>query len=771
MVVVCSKRVSVLFALLFFFLASFLNAEEGRFSISDSIAFLTEGVEVFPRRGAPGPIATLGENAFPVVLGEFEEGVLEPVVAAAWVGKGRIVALGHSDYCRADSISATASAAKFFDNILFWTSGVSQKGKTTGKSIRVAVWQDEKTADFLKKQGFDARSVSSIESEDFEVFVAESAALNDSEYASLLEAVQNGAGFVTCGLGWGWSQLNPGKTLVHDHPGNRNFAKYGIPLAWTEGTLRTTSNTGYAVTADLEKISRFVDGGTSVRFLADVDSGKASVSDLAREDARQLASTLSLIYCYLSKEQQVYYDSIVDKFSEDIVPTTKNPIQEDDLITRLVISVQTDRYLRNQEFGEFQIENVPSFAAANDFPGPVPEQAERLDRVGVMVRTDVPGWASTGLYAAPGEAITVKVDSPLFSSFPKPFKVRIGVHSDRLWHLKNWTRYPEITLEKTMRSPETKVVNPFGGLVYIVVPQGIASAGLGSVKFDISGAVAAPFFVKGETSLRDWKTVRNNPAPWAELQGNEVIVTVPSSVIRSLDNPQELLETWDEILRLEAEFASGPYYRERPERITCDRQISAGYMHSGYPVMTHMDVEGVLVDNNRLRTRGDWGFFHEFGHNHQSEHWTFEGAGEVTVNYFTLYVMEKLCGLSPEQAHRELTRDVRKAKLKQYLADGANFNDWKNDPFLALNMTVQLRNEFGWEPILRTVSEYRKAPRNELPRNDDEKRDQWMVRLSHNTGRNLGPFFEKWGVPTSENARNLINNLPVWLPDEFEDLK
>ena len=287
--------------------------------------------------------------------------------------------------------------------------------------------------------------------------------------------------------------MNPGKTLVHEHPGNRNFAKYGIPLAWTEGTLRTTSNTGYAVTADLEKISRFVDGGTSVRFLADVDSGKASVSDLAREDARQLASTLSLIYCYLSKEQQVYYDSIVDKFSEDIVPTTKNPIQEDDLITRLVISVQTDRYLRNQEFGEFQIENVPSFAAANDFPGPVPEQAERLDRVGVMVRTDVPGWASTGLYAAPGEAITVKVDSPLFSSFPKPFKVRIGVHSDRLWHLKNWTRYPEITLEKTMRSPETKVVNPFGGLVYIVVPQGIASAGLGSVKFDISGAVLLRF--------------------------------------------------------------------------------------------------------------------------------------------------------------------------------------------------------------------------------------------------------------------------------------
>lgn len=64
MVVVCSKRMSVLFALLFFSLASFLNAEEGRFTISDSIAFLTEGVEVFPRRGAPDRLQHLEKMRF-----------------------------------------------------------------------------------------------------------------------------------------------------------------------------------------------------------------------------------------------------------------------------------------------------------------------------------------------------------------------------------------------------------------------------------------------------------------------------------------------------------------------------------------------------------------------------------------------------------------------------------------------------------------------------------------------------------------------------------
>ena len=34
-------------------------------------------------------------------------------------------------------------------------------------------------------------------------------------------------------------------------------------------------------------------------------------------------------------------------------------------------------------------------------------------------------------------------------------------------------------------------------------------------------------------------------------------------------------------------------------------------------------------------------------------------------------------------------------------------------------------------------------------------------------GRNLGPFFQAWGVPTSEKARVSIADLPAWMPDNF----
>jgi len=37
---------------------------------------------------------------------------------------------------------------------------------------------------------------------------------------------------------------------------------------------------------------------------------------------------------------------------------------------------------------------------------------------------------------------------------------------------------------------------------------------------------------------------------------------------------------------------------------------------------------------------------------------------------------------------------------------------------------------------------------------------RWLVRFSRQVGRNLGPIFETWGVPTSQAARDSIDDLP-----------
>jgi len=223
------------------------------------------------------------------------------------------------------------------------------------------------------------------------------------------------------------------------------------------------------------------------------------------------------------------------------------------------------------------------------------------------------------------------------------------------------------------------------------------------------------------------------------------------------------MEFWNKVLDVQADLCGQPLQRERPERIVCDRQISAGYMHAGYPVMTQMDVEKQFVDL-RLDPGGrGWGFFHEFGHNHQSRDWTFDGTGEVTVNLFTLYTMEQF-GLDPRTTHPEQRAERKTNKRNAHFAAGSPFDKWKSDPFLALIMYSDLIDEFGWEPLKAVFREYRQLKNEERPKNDNEKRDQWMVRMSLQIGKNLGPYFDRWGVPVSQSAKDSIKELPEWNP-------
>lgn len=733
-----------------------------------AIAAMTDGVDTIIKSGAPGPVVALGDSAFPVVVGEYERDVMQPLVAAAFTEKGRVVVFGHDGYCNADKIAGTASTQRFVTNVVRWAAGADADKKNA--DIRVAVWRNPATAELLKKEGFNAVSVDKVPAS-FDVLFGAAANIPKDQFDKVLEAVKDGAGFVGGSLGWGWIQLNPGKSFLTDHAGNASFTKHGVELAWADGSVDPIGANEYNVKA---AIPQFASGGEVVRFLDKIGASKdVAEKELAATDAatlRQISSTASLTYRHLPKEKRGAFERLASG-GDEIVPTEKAPIKSDNLLARLTIAIQTDQYIAGQIDGTTDADDVPALAASQDFPGPVPSEAERLQGVKVAIKTGVPDWNTTGLYAAPGEKITVRVDEAIFKKLPRQLKIRIGAHRDKNWRHNSWTRYPEIALEKTLKSPEMEIANPFGGPVYVVVPRGIEGAGLGEIEVEISGAVKAPWFVRGETSLEEWKKIREYPAPWAELQGTNVVVTLPSSVIRKLDNPQELMMVWDQALDYIGEFASTPMRRERPERICCDRQISAGYMHSGYPVMTWMDVQNDLADAKKLKTQGNWGFYHEFGHNHQSGHWTFQGTTEVTVNYFTLYVMEKLNGIAAADSRPgAIGKEARVKRFKRYVEkEGRSFDVWKSDPFLALGMTVQMLEAFGWEPFIRSIDEYRKAPQAELPKNDDEKRDQWMVRMSRNAGKNLGPFFELWGVPTSQAARDSIKDLPVWIPEELQE--
>ncbi len=401
-------------------------------------------------------------------------------------------------------------------------------------------------------------------------------------------------------------------------------------------------------------------------------------------------------------------------------------------------------------------ESVRAYPAAVDFPGAPPADAPRVERT-VVVDTQVPRWHSTGLYAAPGEIITATVPAGAVGG---KLRLRIGCHKDLLWSEKiaAWKRVPEITRNFEITGTVTRAANAFGGPVYIEVPP---DCKLGVVSVRIQNAVAAPLFELGKTDLAAWKVdLRNAPAPWAELVGNNLAISMPSANVRRLDNPDEVLKFWDRVVAAEDEF-SGQTNRTSPERFVLDRQISAGYMHSGYPIMAWLDQANKVADLGALEM-GNWGFFHELGHNHQRPDWVLAGTTEITVNIFSMYCFEKVCGL-PRHGHNAMNDASREKNLKAYFGDP---NDtWTSKPFTGLIFYDQLVDGFGWDAFHKIIIEYRDLKNSERPKNDDEKRDQWLVRFSNITGKNLGPFFEAWRIPTSAAARHSITNLPVWLPE------
>jgi len=182
--------------------------------------------------------------------------------------------------------------------------------------------------------------------------------------------------------------------------------------------------------------------------------------------------------------------------------------------------------------------------------------------------------------------------------------------------------------------------------------------------------------------------------------------------------------------------------------------------------MTHLDAAAIMVDRGLLTTTGKgWGLFHEMGHNHQSSDWTFEGTGEVTCNLFTLYVLQKLTRCPADQRHRAFSSESRRSAWLAYRTAGCRFADWKANPFLALSMYDQLIEGFGWDRLKQVIAGYRDLPQNQRPASDDDKRDQWMIRYSRAVERNLGPFFDAWGVPVSPKAKASVAGLPVWMPE------
>jgi hypothetical protein len=714
-------------------------------------ADLLEAVSGLKRPGnsLPGEVIAFGDEAFLVATGGTGDGQ-RGVIGAAPYGKGRVVAFGHSSYFGA--WDTEGSGPSFLANALRWS--------TTLENPRVAflgggeAMQAGLGPELTKLVGqIDARDFGR-ELAQLDGIVWVDGRLNDVQRSALDRFVLDGGGLLLGVCPWGnqqiWDGQGGGKSIRTDLDQNLLLGPMG--LVFGDATVGD-ADYGLASTKSMPHAGRAV--ATAIRYI----KREAGAGD---STPGATASAVAALLRALPPGDRRLLDPIEEALAESTfglrVPSAKGPMQKSDVAGYLGMLLATEAWKSASP------QSVQAAPGADFFPGLVAESAARTS-VQLTFSPEAAakgGWISTGRYAAPGEVVRVSISSDAKAS---GWSLRIGAHKDRLWHKDSWSRWPEITMEQRLLLDDDgsfEMASAFGGPVYLVPGKGARA-----LELELAGTVEAPLFVLGDPeSVRDWPRRRGAAAPWAELVCDGMILTVPAGAVRELDDPTALMQYWQRATECYPELRMEPQ-PARAERLVEDIQISAGWMHSGYPVMTHgaeRTEHSFAVDLATLESEGNWGYFHEFGHNAQRPEWTFGGTGEVTCNLFSLYLGEAMAGVEPWD---NPWLENQKKKPQQHFDSGADFAQWKKQPGLALMMYATIQRDFGWEPFQTAFEAYVAADRASRPRSDDAKRDTWLIRMSTALERDLGPYFEHWGVPTSIEARAQVSHFEPWMPKEY----
>ncbi len=698
--------------------------------------------------GWPSPVLPIGEWAFPVAFAEGGYTSEIPVISASHVGKGRMLGYGHENWVYGSGgIEETAFSLRAVE----WVCGTNAEvGLAYGAGF-------DDFQDDLESEGHTVHnSVSPDNLSGVDCFLDEFwNGHDDDDNANIVAFLLGGGGVIMGGHAWYWSYSNT--DVAHNYPGNKIAKETGLFVsnAWGYNEM------------DMSELPHEL---TRPRAAIDAIRGDRIEGQILSTDEASIAdSTLSLCTSVVSLDFDDFWAPLREVVNQTGWTVIEYGTLWDDVGYNLGEDPVADSLLRVETAltQGLPANELPSHPSHIEFPGEVPGNASRVVRT-VSVDGNQSGLPSnfgyssarahlrmtTGTYAAPGEVITVTLPPHVVDSGTY---ILVGAHSDSLWGKEQLHRHPEIVRWWYVDGIEMEVGNAFGGPIYVAIEPG---SSLGVFDVTISNAVESPTYIHGETSVEDWvQQSRHYPAPWAELGSDQFILSVPSHEIRGLEDPDDLMEWWGQALGMEHElYGFLPW--SRVERAVFDAQISAGWMHSGYPFMAHDLSVSSVVNVTHMSEEGDWGMFHELGHNHQWMPSTLPGTTETGCNFASVYLMEDLVGVG---GHGAVSPEQRETRTRTYFDNGANIADWS--VWVALETFLMVKEEWSWAEITSALSVYYDLPAAEVPSTDDEKFNAWVLHLSNSTGFNLAPYHAAWGFPLVQSTFDALDHLPVWVDD------
>ncbi|XP_063288364.1 TRPM8 channel-associated factor homolog [Pelobates fuscus] len=672
--------------------------------------------------GTPSNLLVHGERAFPLVIDESNKTYL----AACYYGKGRVVVATHEDQI------SKSHQKQLITNVISWLDA--------GRDGIVGVQRDlYELQAHLHEHGFASKR--SDFNTLFSVYCCTSYTNNYAQ--KLQEFVAEGGGLLIGGQAWYWASQNPGIDELINYPGNNIINHFGISIiAGIDASYKRKKihfenlNEKYQCRRALSQLQNALDNNQMIH---------APLSSWIVKLAEDCAILLSIG----ENDSQTFHSlkkTLVNLLLKFGIPEVSND--------RRVKRGSKEAFLLRVAAG---LRNtLPNFEnlAAKLVPTPITLPVTSHGSLEINGTNKGNGaWRSTGFYVPPGKI--AKVNFPA-AAVNMGLEVQVGCHSDDLSNLPELKRPPFVTQRYAVTQTTLQVSNIFGGLLYVIIPKG---CNLGQIMISIEEAVLAPYFKHGETTQDSWvETIRHYPSPWAEFESENIIFTVPSDVVISLMNPSEPLLLWERIMTAVFELSGLPSQSDRPERFVADVQITDGWMHSGYPIMCHLESAKVFLDYNDL-CKVTWGATHELGHNQQLSEWELPPhTDEAMCNLWAIYTHENVLGILRAAAHFELEPQNREQRIEKHMERGAPLEEWTE--WLCLETYLQLQESFGWGPYIKLFSDYQ----NMVGIKDENifKMNLWAELFSQEVKKNLVPFFKTWNWPIDEQTSKILSLLPEW---------
>lgn len=699
------------------------------------------------------PLAVHGARACPIMMTPSGR----PYAAVAEEGSGRVVWLGHDALLQL--IATQRDVAPLLRNSISWASRRALGEARVGVSPET--WTGTLPA-FFAQEGLRPSTVSvrDLRASGIDVWIVFSttAPTAADEQQIVRDFVRSGGSVILAGQAWNWARTHP-RSPVEAYPGNALVPSAGI-TALTEAL--NTGETTAGATISVSPLSH----------------ARAAVTALGMHARRSVTLT--------SVEQSTVWSVLRDAAKATPIDSSfwtearraveGLPLAEASATRPLVTNAQPIEASIHAVVARINAHApaawIAAVSGAERFPGSIGSDAVASVTVSidasaspddarlVYAQSDARVWMSTGVYAQPGRPVTIRVPPSVVGA---QLGVRIGAHDRDLTDDPTWTRPPRVSREQLITSVETTATSVYGGLVFLTVEPG---SSVGRVDVTIEGAARAPSFVlatdrANESSWRD--AARTSSVPWLEFVGERVALTVPTQSARAVASPVALVEYWDAVMRELDDFAGIAATPRRRERVVFDPQLpGATSAASGYPAVRSLSRASTALDVAALRASGDWGSYFVLARAVQSSDWLVAGAQDATVSVLALYALERVTGIAHTAPPiSELATAARSARVEAYIMGGRDFdNDWSD--FTALETYLQLREAFGWAPLRQSVREIAALATAERPATTDARLQQWVARSSRAAGRDLSPFYVRWGWPVSATTRAQTASLPAW---------